>query len=880
MTVPRHSHNTRSALHDWRVATESPGDSGGSVRRYATPFVGREALLHQLLQIVAQARDGDRLVVSLSGEAGIGKSRLLREIAQRGAASGLDVLWAGDPSAALPPPGPGRELLRAEHVDPEAGPCVVVPPGLPGIGDGRPLLVMIDASSPIDRLPDAAGLMAGSGDRTPVVTFLTLPSGARAGPDGRAARELLATLARWRVLVEVAVPPLADAELFELTSHLLGGPPNARLHEAISSLSEGNPFLAEELTVDLVQRGLVAGERGAWYLLGSVPTGYVPDSVVTVLGFDLEALDPNVLQTLSYAAVLGTGFRFDVLAAALACPTDSLLLHLEAGLVHGILREAADPPDDFQFTHELVRRVLYRRLSGIRRRHLHQAVAEALERQASRSDASDPNATLAFHFTRGVDRERALDYLLRAQERAEHVQAWDDAIRYCREGLDLARQAEATDVELELDLLERLAALYFGQVQTFATGACWREALHVCEQANSASLSLRRAALAARLAALGPSWYSIEAAEAILEQALRFAGADELDQAPWRFDAFHELGLAHQRIGQLADAIRYLGLACAAVDPTDWPRRALALVSLGGVLNTAGRPTEAADRAREAIAILEAGAPEGLVRRHQINHLRDPRRIRCRALGELGRSLTSLGQLDQASRLIEQVRDEEQQFGTLDSRAQRLAAQIELARARPERALQILSAKMRQPAAGTLTSVRTADLLVLAQAQLMHGEADLALDTADEGIRLCHRSSAREHLAGLHVVTAGAHLARRAVTLACASVVQAWDAIEQTGAEAYRAGALEVEARCRAALATAPSSAPEPPAPRPTSRLLTARECEVLALMAEGRTNRQIADALVLSDKTVKRHLSNIFDKLGVSSRAAAVHSAYRAGLL
>jgi DNA-binding NarL/FixJ family response regulator len=50
--------------------------------------------------------------------------------------------------------------------------------------------------------------------------------------------------------------------------------------------------------------------------------------------------------------------------------------------------------------------------------------------------------------------------------------------------------------------------------------------------------------------------------------------------------------------------------------------------------------------------------------------------------------------------------------------------------------------------------------------------------------------------------------------------------------------------------------------------------------MAEGRTNRQIAEVLVLSDKTVKRHLSNMFAKLGVGTRAAAVNSAYKTGML
>ena len=60
---------------------------------------------------------------------------------------------------------------------------------------------------------------------------------------------------------------------------------------------------------------------------------------------------------------------------------------------------------------------------------------------------------------------------------------------------------------------------------------------------------------------------------------------------------------------------------------------------------------------------------------------------------------------------------------------------------------------------------------------------------------------------------------------------------------------------------------------------LTEREAEVLRLVAAGKTNRQIAAELVLSEKTVARHLSNIFDKLGVSSRAAATAFALRAGI-
>src|SRR5205823_5337770 len=63
-------------------------------------------------------------------------------------------------------------------------------------------------------------------------------------------------------------------------------------------------------------------------------------------------------------------------------------------------------------------------------------------------------------------------------------------------------------------------------------------------------------------------------------------------------------------------------------------------------------------------------------------------------------------------------------------------------------------------------------------------------------------------------------------------------------------------------------------------RGLTAREVEVLRLVAAGQTNRDIAETLIISNRTVAHHLSNIFDKLGVSSRAAATAFAFREGLV
>jgi DNA-binding NarL/FixJ family response regulator len=61
---------------------------------------------------------------------------------------------------------------------------------------------------------------------------------------------------------------------------------------------------------------------------------------------------------------------------------------------------------------------------------------------------------------------------------------------------------------------------------------------------------------------------------------------------------------------------------------------------------------------------------------------------------------------------------------------------------------------------------------------------------------------------------------------------------------------------------------------------LTARELEVVRLVAAGKTNREIASELVVSEHTVARHLQNIFTKLRISSRTAAAAFAYEHDLL
>src|SRR6185295_1497767 len=100
----------------------------------------------------------------------------------------------------------------------------------------------------------------------------------------------------------------------------------------------------------------------------------------------------DVLQSLASAATFGAGLQFAVLAAATGRPHERLVNHLDAGLALGIVRETEEPPDDFQFPHELVRRALLGGLTRVRRRRLRQAVTGSRRPSGSHGPGVDLEA--------------------------------------------------------------------------------------------------------------------------------------------------------------------------------------------------------------------------------------------------------------------------------------------------------------------------------------------------------------------------------------------------------------------------------------------------------------------------------------------------------
>ena len=211
-------------------------------------------------------------------------------------------------------------------------------------------------------------------------------------------------------------------------------------------------------------------------------------------------------------------------------------------------------------------------------------------------------------------------------------------------------------------------------------------------------------------------------------------------------------------------------------------------------------------------------------------------------------------------------------------------------------------------AAGALAELRVslADESRLGRAALLLPAVDLALETGDPAYAagLTAELAATADFYGTPGLVARAAQARAAGLLAAGDPAAALPWLEQAGRiyrdQRYRHAGAVVHERLAAALralgehdradaeeATAlavyqrlgAAADLDRLAPRSLPAGLTAREAEVLACVAGGASNREVAAALTISDKTVGRHLANIYVKAGVSSRTAAAAWAREHGL-
>jgi eukaryotic-like serine/threonine-protein kinase len=287
-----------------------------------------------------------------------------------------------------------------------------------------PVLIVIDDSHWADSSTTAlavAVLRQNIGSR-----LMILGTHRHADTDATAAVTAMAELQRDRMLETIALEGLDGTSVEQLVRHLdPAAQPN--LLDVIKERAEGNPYFVEEMV------GAVRGRASE----SSAVT--VPSSIRMVLDRRLGQLDDRARQRLRSAAVLGREFDADLAAVLCECEPLDLLDDLEVALDKGLVVEAPEVIGRFAFAHALLRDALLDGMSGLRRRHLHRAAAEAISQGTGRSAVVSADATIAHHLLAAgfrEDVERAAHHLVKAAQRAIEVFAYQEAIDACRSALE------------------------------------------------------------------------------------------------------------------------------------------------------------------------------------------------------------------------------------------------------------------------------------------------------------------------------------------------------------------------------------------------------------------------------------------------------------
>lgn len=461
------------------AASTVPAWAGAAAR---ARFVGRDAELDRLRKCWLNAEKGLEQFVALSGEPGIGKTRLAVEFVEE-VASRRALVMAGrcDEDLAVPYQ-PFAEVLR-HRVDAEGaalrgrlgqfpGELVRLAPSLvdhipelpPPIGSDpdterwrlfdavaswlravsreRPVLLLLDdlhwASRPTLQLLSHV-LRHGDGDRLMVLATYRDTELRRTHPLAEALADL-----RLRVGVErIALKGLSEDQVVDLLSSQAGhdiGDRGRQLAKAIWDETSGSPFFVGEVVRNLAESGRIYEVEGRWELDGDVRTLGIPEGVREVIGRRVSRLSTAANEALTVASVIGAVFDRAVVEAAGGGSGEELEEALDEAVEAAVLEELAGHPGGYRFTHTLVRSTLYEELRVARRVRLHARVAQAIEKvYGHRLDDRLPD--LAVHYAAAAPAgfaDKAIDYAIRAAERAAQVGAYDEVARFCELGMDTA----------------------------------------------------------------------------------------------------------------------------------------------------------------------------------------------------------------------------------------------------------------------------------------------------------------------------------------------------------------------------------------------------------------------------------------------------------
>jgi class 3 adenylate cyclase/tetratricopeptide (TPR) repeat protein len=481
----------------WAVEGVSDSESRFEAVRVAglTDLIGREDELDFLLERQRLAWKGEGQIVLISGEPGIGKSRLVAALAER---------IAGEPHTRL------RYQCSPYHTNSALHPFIaqleraagfkaddayeqrldkleaVLAMGVSQVQGVAPLFAALLSVPFGDRYPPLVLSPTQQRRRTLAALLDQFEGLARRQPillsfedvqwvDATSLELLDLTIERVRQLPVLAVftfrpefeppwsglPNVGTLALDRLGRHDVEGMVAwvtggrvlpAEVMKQIVAKTDGNPLFVEELTKTVLEAGILVADNGGYRIEGPLPALAIPETLQDSLMARLDRLAP-VREIAQIAAAIGRDFSYSLLCAVVGRDATALrhaLAQLERAEL--VFRRGEPPEAVYSFKHALVRDAAYESLLKSRRQQLHDQIARTLEERFADIVSSQPEIA-AHHFTEAGLVEPAIDYWLKAGRHASRRSANAEALNHFARGLDLLSKIDDPMQRNKLELL-------------------------------------------------------------------------------------------------------------------------------------------------------------------------------------------------------------------------------------------------------------------------------------------------------------------------------------------------------------------------------------------------------------------------------------------
>jgi len=597
-------------VHAWKVISPRTTETRFEAAHPAgvTSLVGREYEIGILLELWEQARDGDGQVVVLSGEAGIGKSRIVETVRQRTAGDSVSLRYQCSPYHTKSTLHPViDQLTRAARFHARDSDVhrldkleSLLAQSAADIEAEMPLFAQLLSIPTTNRYPPTEMTADRQMDAVLEALLAQLRGLCRehsvieifedahwSDPTSLELFNLVAEHAESLPLLLVITtrehfsPPWIDqrnatslslnrftrTSAATLMSRVTGGIPLPKeVQEKIIEKTDGVPLFIEELTKTILESGMLREEEDRYVLSGPLTATTIPatlhDSLMARL--DRLASAKEVAQT---AAAIGREFSFELLASIYNQDVSELEARLnelvEAGLM---FRRSAQSNRRYLFKHALVRDAAYESLLHRKRADIHARIAESMESMLPEVGTSQPEL-LAHHWSQAGQQWKASYYWLEAGRRANEQSASVEAESHLRRGLESllnvehSRERDARELEFQLALGNSLMALFgYGSEKV---AVVYQRALELCDDLDDTDRrNLVRYGLWANFfsrSKLGPS---LKLSTEIIDQA---KASDDIES---RITGHRLQALTLITMGQVEPAMPHLDVAIDLYDPT------------------------------------------------------------------------------------------------------------------------------------------------------------------------------------------------------------------------------------------------------------------------------------------------------------------------